>query len=82
MKSKQRLLHVGVSPLTNRIFCGNVLKSGVEWAANKQDVTGAACGAVAEHVIANKGPVIVTVNGVPKFEITVLDIANNPKDII
>ena len=67
-------LHVGVSPLTNRIFAGTVLKDGRTWGANKSDVTGAACGAVAEHVIANKGPVIVTCNGKPKYEIRVIEL--------
>jgi hypothetical protein len=45
-------LHVGTSPLTNRIYAGHVLKDGATWGANKQDVTGAACGAVCEHVLA------------------------------
>ena len=64
-------LHVSVSPITNRIFCGNVLKDGMTWARNKTDVTGEVCGAVCNYVIANKSPVTVTVNGVPKFKITV-----------
>lgn len=67
-------LHVGTSPLTNRIYAGHVLKSGDTWGEGKQDVTGAACGAVAEHVIANKGPVVVTCNGKPRFEISVREI--------
>lgn len=71
-------LHVGTSPITNRIFAGNVLKDGLTWAANKQDVTGAACGAVAEHVLANGGPVTVTCNGKPKFEIIVRDLEAAP----
>jgi hypothetical protein len=69
--STLKSLHVGVSPITNRIFCGSVLKDGRTWGANKTDVTGAACGAVAEHVIANQEPVTVTVNGVPKLKIIV-----------
>ena len=64
-------IHVGTSPITNRIFAGHVLKCGNAWGAGKQDVTGAACGAVAEHVIANGGPVVVSVNGVPTYEIRV-----------
>jgi len=64
-------IHVGTSPLTNRIYAGNVLKDGMTWAANKQDVTGAACGAVCEHVIANGEPVVVMCNGKPAFRITV-----------
>lgn len=69
-----KTLHIGTSPLTNRIFAGTVLKDGMTWGANKQDVTGIACGAVCEHVIANKEPVIVTCNGKPKYEITVRDL--------
>jgi len=38
-------IHVGTSPITNRIFAGHVLKCGKAWGAGKQDVTGAACGA-------------------------------------
>lgn len=41
-----KTLHIGTSPITNRIFAGTVLKDGVTWGAGKQDVTGAACGAV------------------------------------
>jgi len=67
-------LHVGTSPLTNRIFAGTVLKDGRTWGANKSDVTGAACGAVAEHVLANKDPVIVTYNGKPKYKIMVIEL--------
>jgi len=69
-----RKLHVGTSPLTNRIFAGHVLKDGRTWGEGKQDVTGTACGAVIEHVLANGNPVIVNVNGSPKYEITVRDI--------
>lgn len=68
-------LHVGTSPLTNRIYAGTVLKDGCTWSeTNKTDVTGPACGAVAEHVLANKRPVIVTCNGTPKYEITVREL--------
>lgn len=73
-------LHVGTSPLTNRIFCGSVLKDNCTWGANKTDVTGAACGAVAQHVIANNAPVIVTVNGVPTYEITVKTLTKEGAD--
>ncbi len=73
-ENEMRPLHIGTSPLTNRIFAGHVLKDGRIWGEGKQDVTGTACGAVAEHVLANKGPVVVTCNGKPKYEITVRDI--------
>ena len=69
-----RKLHVAISPLTNRIFAGHVLKDGLTWGEGKQDVTAAACGAVAEHVKASGASVIVTCNGKPKFEITVREL--------
>lgn len=68
-------IHIGTSPLTNRIFAGHVLKDGLSWGAGKQDVTGPACGAVAEHVIQNGGPVTVLMNGKPRFVITVTEAA-------
>jgi len=73
-----RPIHVGTSPITNRIFAGHVLKCGVFWGEGKQDVTGAACGAVVEHVIANGEPVVVSVNGVPTYEISVRKIEDQP----
>lgn len=69
-----RKLHIGTSPLTNTIYAGYVLKDGRTWGEGKQDVTGPACGAVAEHVLAKKGSVVVTCNGTPKYEITVRDL--------
>lgn len=67
-------IHIATSPLTNRIFAGHVLKCGTAWASGKQDVTGVACGAVAEHCAANGGSVVVTANGEPAFELTVRDL--------
>lgn len=70
-------LHVSTSPITGRIFAGHVLKDGYTWAANKTDVTGEACGAVAHHVLigagmgATKGGATVSVNGKPVYRITV-----------
>lgn len=65
--------HVDCSPITNRIYAGRLDKTGQYW-SSKSDVTGAACGAVAEHVIANGGSVVVSSKGVPKYEITVADL--------
>jgi hypothetical protein len=70
-------LHVSTSPLTNRIYAGSVLKDGQTWAANKTDVTGEACAAVAKYVLANGHPTVITANGVPAFEITVRDLRPN-----
>ena len=66
-----RKLHIGTGPLTNRIYAGHVLKDGKTWGEGKQDVTGPACGAVCEHVMAVGGSVMVTENGSPKYEINV-----------
>lgn len=43
-------LHLNTSPLTGTIFAGHVLKCGNIWAANKQDVTIEALGAVIDHL--------------------------------
>lgn len=67
-------LHVAVSPLTNRIFAGSVLKDGQTWAANRTDVTGEACAAVAMYAMECGTPVVVTENGVPRWEITVREL--------
>jgi hypothetical protein len=69
-----KTLHIGTSPLSNRIYAGTLLKCGTTWSENKQDVTGKVCGAVIEHVLANNAPVIVTVNGIPKYEISVREV--------
>lgn len=67
-------LHVAVSPITNTIFCGGILKDGRTWAANKTDVTGQSCAAVAQHTLAKGGEIIVNCNGKPKYEIRVIDL--------
>lgn len=64
-------IHVGCSPITGTIYAGTVLKDGRTWGANKTDVTGAAIGAVCEHVMLNGGEVQVSLNGKPKFKIIV-----------
>lgn len=64
--------HIGTSPLTGTIFCGNVLKDGHTWASNKQDVTIEALIAVSEHVVKFGKPVVITeIDGTPVFEISV-----------
>jgi len=70
-------LRVIVSPITNTIFAGYVKPSENEWCAGKQDVTVDACAAVAEHIIRNNAPVIVSANGCPVYEITVKRIAGS-----
>lgn len=67
-------IHVAPSPITNRIFAGTVLKDGCTWGANKTDVTGEACAAVAKHALAQGGSTVVTKDGVPAYEITVREL--------
>jgi hypothetical protein len=67
-------IYVAQSPLSNRIYAGylaTTAKAGISRWAQKIDVTGAACAAVAEHVLQAGSPVIVTENGTPVYEIEV-----------
>lgn len=69
--SKRKELHVAVSPLTNTIFAGHVLQSGV-WGAGKQDVTIPCLIAVAEHALKFGKPVTISDGeGRPVYTITV-----------
>lgn len=70
-------LHTAASPLTGRIYCGTVLRDGQTWGANKTDITGEACAAVAQHVLLAGGKTQVTRNGIPTYEITVREIDLN-----
>jgi len=72
-----RKLHIGCSPITGTIYAGTVLKDGRTWGSNKTDVIGAAIGAVCEHVMLNKGEVRVSLNGKPKFKITIKEIQDD-----
>lgn len=72
-----KALHVAASPLTGRVYCGNVLKSGDTWGANKTDVTGEACAAVAQHVLLAGGKTTVTRNGQPAYELVVRELPAN-----
>ena len=67
--------HVACGPLSNRVYAGRVNKHGTTW-SSKSDVTGAACGAVIEHVLANGEPVTVSVKGEPKYRIIVDDLTD------
>lgn len=71
MKKKTR---VAVSPLTNIIYCGTILKDGCTWGAVAQDVTIDALVAVSQHVLEKGGELIIRENKEPKYEITVKEI--------
>ena len=51
-------LHIANSYLTNTIFAGKVLKSGL-WTAGKQDVTADALLAVAAHTVRFGLPIVL-----------------------
>ena len=69
-------LHLGVGPLTGRVYVGRLLKDGMTWAAGKQDVTTAFLACVVEKFGPNAGETksvhgITDRNGKEMFEITV-----------
>jgi len=63
-------IRVQKSPLTNTIYSGHLIHGDQLWGENRTDVTAEACAAVAQHVIANGAPVIVSSHGKPLYEIT------------
>lgn|GEM_PF-2394198 len=71
-------LHIAASPLTGIIFAGTVLKDGMTWGANKQDVTIEALVAVAEHTLKFGKPVEISKeDGTPEYRITVEKLTPN-----
>jgi molybdopterin biosynthesis enzyme MoaB len=71
-------LHIAVSPLTGTIFAGTVLKDGMTWGVNKQDVTIEALVAVAEHALKFGKPVEISkADGTPEYRITVEKLTPN-----
>lgn len=67
-----KTLHIGCGPITGTIYVGTVLKDGMTWGANKQDVTKDALVAVAQHVLRFGEPVEITrVDGTLEYRITV-----------
>lgn len=73
----KKTIHVALSPLSNRIYAGHVLKDGRTWASNKSDVTGEACAAVAQLALALQVPIMVSRDGVPCYEIHVKKIGGD-----
>lgn len=63
---------VGCSPLTNKIYAGNVLKSGI-WAAKKHEVTDSAVSAVAEHLLNAKKKLCFSIDG-RNYELSVQEV--------
>jgi len=64
-------IRVATSPLSNTIYAGTLLKDGMTWAANKQDVTIDALVAVAMHCLAFGKPVeIRRPDGTVEFTLT------------
>jgi len=77
----KKQLHVALSPLTNTIYCGHVLKDNLTWAANKTDVTNEAICAVVDHIKEFKrrtgNDLELSVNGKPVLRVVVEDISND-----
>lgn len=71
----KKQLHVAVSPLTNTIYAGHILKDGLTWGANKQDITNDAVIAVAQHALKFKErtgkDIVLKGRGVPSVRIAV-----------
>ena len=65
---------VGCSPLTNRLYAGNVLKNGM-WGRIKHDVTDSAVSAVALHLLQLDENVQFNYNG-DSYEIKVVKVIN------
>lgn len=63
---------VGCSPLTNKIYAGVVLKSGI-WAAKKHEVTDSAVRAVAEHLLNAKEKLCFSIDG-RNYELSVQEV--------
>lgn len=67
----KKKLRIATSPLSNTIFAGTLLKDGITWSANKQDVTMDALVAVAHHALNFGKPIEIYANGKLEFKITV-----------
>ena len=71
-----RKIHIAASPITNTIYAGHVLKDGMTWGTNQQDVTIEALMAVIEHALKHKkrkgtNVIISKMDGTPEFEIVI-----------
>ena len=65
---------VGCSPLTNRLYAGNVLKNGM-WGRDRHDVTDSAVSAVALHLLQLDEKVQFNYKG-DSYEIKVVKVIN------
>jgi hypothetical protein len=72
------MIRIMQSPLTNKIFAGQVNTKTHMWKPNKSDVTIDALVAVAKHVEKFGQPVIITLkDGTPEYEIVVKSLKEN-----
>lgn len=65
---------VGCSPLTSRIYAGNVLKDGT-WGKNKKDVTNSAVSATAQQLLQTDQKLRFSYEG-KRYELKVEEIQN------
>mgnify|MGYP006902138307 CR=1 FL=1 len=64
---------VGCSPLTSKIFAGNVLKSGT-WGQTKHDVTETAPAAVAQHLMQLNESIEFTHGNGKRYRLQVIEV--------
>ena len=62
--------HIGTSPITNVIYGGRVKKNTNQW-SEKEDLTGEALFAVAEHAVSFGKTIKLTADGKLRYTITV-----------
>jgi len=76
MKTTRKPIVVAASPINGEIFAGTLMRDGMSWSNNRNDVTMQALYAVAEHISMREAgnTVVVGRNGKPEFEITVRDL--------
>lgn len=60
--SNKKLI-VGCSPMTSKIYAGNILKDGFTWGANRQEVTDSAVDAVAQYLLQKNCAVLFVSKG-------------------
>lgn len=71
-------LRVKVSPLTNIIYAGSLIKNGTLWGANQTDVTSDVIGAIINYV-GDDQKITVNKDSKPAYEISVRKIKEETK---
>lgn len=69
---------IGCSPLTSKLYAGNVLKNGT-WGQTKYDVTETAPQAVAQHLLQLNQSIEFTHNNGKIYRLQVVEVINKTK---